>query len=160
MNANHPQPSMLAAAREFVSNPACAKPLAALRMGLASVLILQALSLSGDLDLLYGEVGVVQWNVMDAPGEGRPGFVILGVCVAAALLMTTHLGSISPAARKSRHDIESIEGTRDYALRRINEGKILADYIQAGVLPDAGGRRRQLPQQGGTAAETIFGQPA
>ncbi len=75
-------------------------------------------------------------GLLETSGEGRHGFVALGIAAAAALLATTHLGSISPEAKRDRHHIESIERTRDYAIERVREGKILADYIQAGVLPE------------------------
>jgi hypothetical protein len=87
------------------------------------------------LPALYWLIAEGLRGLIDTPGAGRSGFVALGVAVAAALLMTTHLGSISPDARRNRHHIESIERTRDYALERAREGKILAKYIASGLLP-------------------------
>lgn len=64
------------AAVRFVSQPATAKPLAALRIGLCSVLLLQALSFAPDLQTLYGPLGMVQWEVLD-PVNG-PSAVVPG----------------------------------------------------------------------------------
>ena len=52
-------------ALEFLNKPATAKPLAALRIGTAAVLICQAFGLARDLALLYGSHGIVQWDVYD-----------------------------------------------------------------------------------------------
>ncbi len=49
----------------FVSAPASPAPLAVFRIGVASVLLFQALSLTQNLLDLYGARGVVQWQVMD-----------------------------------------------------------------------------------------------
>lgn len=49
----------------FVSAPASPAPLAVFRIGVASVLLFQALSLTQNLLDLYGARGVVQWEVMD-----------------------------------------------------------------------------------------------
>lgn len=49
----------------FAAAPASARPLAALRIGLAAVLLFQAFSLAGSLPALYGSRGVVQWSVME-----------------------------------------------------------------------------------------------
>ena len=43
------------------------------------------------------------------------------IAAAAALLVTTHLGSISPAAKADRYHIESIGRTRDYAAGRAEQ---------------------------------------
>lgn len=74
-------------------------------------------------------------DLIESTDTGRPVFLALGIAVAAALLVTTHLGSVSPAAKLARHHIEPIGGTRDYTLERMREGKILAGYIEAGLLP-------------------------
>ncbi len=73
--------------------------------------------------------------LLEAPGPARRGFSGLAIAAAAALLITTHLGSISPQARLDRHHIESIERTREYAADRARQGKILRSYVDAGVLP-------------------------
>jgi hypothetical protein len=49
----------------FVSAPASPAPLAVFRIGLASVLLFQALSIAQNLLDLYGSRGIVQWQVMD-----------------------------------------------------------------------------------------------
>jgi hypothetical protein len=46
--------------------PASPRPLAWLRSGLCLVLLLQALSLAGQLQDLYGSHGVVQWSVVES----------------------------------------------------------------------------------------------
>src|SRR5260221_10754299 len=51
----------------FVSAPASPAPLAIFRIGVAAVLLFQALSLTQNLLDLYGARGVVQWQVMDSP---------------------------------------------------------------------------------------------
>jgi hypothetical protein len=56
-------------AYQFAAAPSHPRPLAALRIGLSAVLLAQAFSLAGDLETLYGELGVVQWEVMD-PRDG------------------------------------------------------------------------------------------
>ncbi len=50
---------------DFFFAPASAAPLAAFRIGVALVLLLQALALSRNLLDLYGSRGIVQWQVMD-----------------------------------------------------------------------------------------------
>ena len=87
------------------------------------------------LPVLYWLVAEGIRDLIDTPTSGRSGFVILGAAVAAALLIATHLGSISPQAKQNRFDIESIDRTRDYALDRARQGRILAQYVDAGVLP-------------------------
>src|SRR5258707_5930387 len=54
----------------FVSAPASPAPLAVFRIGVAAVLLFQALSLTQNLLDLYGARGVVQWQVMDSTVEG------------------------------------------------------------------------------------------
>ena len=57
----------------FLSEPASPRPLAIMRIGLASVLLLQGLALSVHLLDLYGNHGVVQWIVTDpAVGQAVP----------------------------------------------------------------------------------------
>lgn len=58
---------------DFVSRPASPRPLAALRIGLAAVLLAQALALAGCLVELYGRHGLVQWCVDTVPNpRGLP----------------------------------------------------------------------------------------
>ncbi len=59
----------------------------------------------------------------------------VATAIAAMLVVTTHLGSVRPEARRSRHHIESIQGIRNYTASRIAEGKALRDLIARGVLP-------------------------
>ncbi len=61
------------AAVNFVSAPASPRPLAALRIGLAAVLLLQALAIGGKLTEIYGPQGIIQWQVADLLSpEGMP----------------------------------------------------------------------------------------
>jgi hypothetical protein len=55
------------ALKNLVSAPASARPLAVFRIGLAAVLLVQALLFAGNLLELYGSRGIVQWSVLD-PG--------------------------------------------------------------------------------------------
>jgi len=87
------------------------------------------------LPTLYWLISEGLRSLMEAPGGSRTSFIALGSAAAAALLITTHLGSISPAARLDRHHIESVQRTRDYAADRARQGLILRSYIEAGVLP-------------------------
>jgi len=65
--------SAAAAAIRFITRPASPAPLAALRIGLAAVLLFQGLALSYNWLDLYGSRGVVQWAVTDtAVGETVP----------------------------------------------------------------------------------------
>lgn len=69
---------LCAGAVRFVAAPASARPLAFLRIGLASLLLVQAFALSGSLHELYGNEGVVQWSVIEAgapDGVPRIGWV-------------------------------------------------------------------------------------
>ncbi|MFT5443747.1 MAG: arabinofuranosyltransferase, partial [Myxococcota bacterium] len=86
------------------------------------------------LPTLYWLIAEGLRSLLDSEPPGKPAFVVLGIAAAMALLATTHLGSISPAAKLDRHHIESIESTRDYANERARQGKILAGYIEAEVL--------------------------
>jgi len=63
-------------ALDVFTRPASAKPLAALRIGLAGVLLLQALALAGDFQQLYGPNGIVQR--MDFVGDGETGELFRG----------------------------------------------------------------------------------
>ena len=69
--------AMRNAAADFVARPASARPLAALRIGLAAVLLAQAVALSANLDDLYGSLGLAQRPVTEAmtpPGVPRLGW--------------------------------------------------------------------------------------
>jgi hypothetical protein len=55
--------SLASWAYEFVAAPASPRPLAAFRIGLAAVLLVQAWALTGSLVELYGDRGIVQWAV-------------------------------------------------------------------------------------------------
>lgn len=68
---------MIAAVREehrdFWMTPATPRPLAWFRIGLAAVLLVQALSMSGELNDLYGRHGVVDWSVVtEEAAAGMP----------------------------------------------------------------------------------------
>jgi hypothetical protein len=57
----------------FLAKPASARPLAALRIGLATLLLIQAFALSGNVLELYGNRGFVQWTVVEGgTPEGIP----------------------------------------------------------------------------------------
>jgi HTTM domain len=63
-----------AAAGEFVSRPASPRPLGVLRIGLCSVLLLQALAIAGVATDLFGRGGLMQWALGEAmlvPGVPR-----------------------------------------------------------------------------------------
>jgi hypothetical protein len=70
---------------EFFAAPASAGPLAALRVGLASVLLLQALALRGNLVELFGNLGLVQAPIIDSllhDGVVRASWVVAGLAPA------------------------------------------------------------------------------
>jgi hypothetical protein len=77
----------------WLTAPAGGRPLAALRIGLAAVLLGQAFEIAGSLHALYGEHGILQWVVNpynDPPGLPRLTWVVaalapLGVGAAAAV---------------------------------------------------------------------------
>lgn len=50
----------------FLSTPASARPLGVLRVGLAAILLLQALAIRGSVQELYGSLGVVQQPIIEA----------------------------------------------------------------------------------------------
>jgi hypothetical protein len=57
----------------FVSAPASAKPLAVLRIGLAGLLLVQALALGGVVTELYGPRGIIPWSIVhDQAVQGMP----------------------------------------------------------------------------------------
>ncbi|MBA3315054.1 MAG: HTTM domain-containing protein [Planctomycetaceae bacterium] len=60
---------VIARADRFFHEPASAAPLAAFRIGVASVLLVQALCLASDVAALYGPKANVRWDVMD-PADG------------------------------------------------------------------------------------------
>ena len=61
--------------------------------------------------------------------------LVVSVGLALTLWVSTYLGSGRPEARKTRHDIASIEEIRTYAERRAREGKFLRQLIEKGLLP-------------------------
>lgn len=61
--------------------------------------------------------------------------VIIALGISAALLATTHAGSIKER-KKLRYEIESLKGTKEYANRRVWTGKFLRLLIDQGLLPD------------------------
>jgi len=69
-------------------------------------------------------------------GTGRTRTIALASIVAAALLLTTHLGSWREGSGGVRHGVAGIEHIRDYAARRAASGKLLRKLIDAGELPD------------------------
>jgi len=89
----------------FVAAPASPRPLAALRIGLAAVLFLQAASVLGSVDELYGSRGIVQRPIADAavePGVPRASWVVealapLGLTESASLraLFSVYLASLA-----------------------------------------------------------------
>jgi hypothetical protein len=54
------------AAIDFIAAPALARPLAALRIGVSAVLLVQALAMAASVLDLFGPLGVVQWMLNDA----------------------------------------------------------------------------------------------
>ncbi|WP_437589321.1 HTTM domain-containing protein [Sorangium sp. So ce1000] len=65
----------------FAFAPASARPLAALRIGLASVLLMQAALIAPIVYELYGRLGIVQGQLLD--GDGASGFPRIGLLVNA-----------------------------------------------------------------------------
>ena len=57
----------------FFSKPASARPLAVLRIGVAGVLLIQALALAGHVQELFGRDAIVKWSAMRSP-DGRLGY--------------------------------------------------------------------------------------
>lgn len=57
----------------FFVKPASPRPLAVLRIGVAGVLLVQALALAGSVQDLFGRNAVVQWSAMRSP-DGRLGY--------------------------------------------------------------------------------------
>lgn len=82
--------------RDFFTAPASAQPLAALRIGVAAVLLVQALFVAGSVLDLFGPCGVVQWSLsetMTVPGLPRVRWLAetlapLGVTPAACVRAT------------------------------------------------------------------------
>lgn len=56
---------IVAPADRFFHEPASPAPLAAFRIGVAGVLLVQAICLAADVDALYGPTANVRWDVMD-----------------------------------------------------------------------------------------------
>lgn len=57
---------------DFWTAPASPRPLAWFRIGLAGVLLVQALEVVGNLNALYGRDGIINWSMADAPPPGVP----------------------------------------------------------------------------------------
>jgi hypothetical protein len=100
MNPRIEQPTRMARAKqrvlEFFTAPASPRPLATLRIGIAAVLLLQALSIAGSIHELFGDRAIVQWSTLrgDAAGMGyHP--LVPRVSDAAELLAPLE---VSPAA--------------------------------------------------------------
>jgi hypothetical protein len=53
----------------FMATPASPAPLAVLRMGVAGVMLLLTIMISGSILDLYGQHGIVEWSTLD-PGDG------------------------------------------------------------------------------------------
>jgi hypothetical protein len=92
-------PRLREAAINFVSDPASARPLAWLRIGLATVLLLQAVAIAKSLLDLYANLGVIQWSLGDfqvSPGVPRISWLVKALapwgvsdsaCVEAVFLL-------------------------------------------------------------------------
>lgn len=65
-----------AALSQFIAEPASPRPLAALRIGVSTVLLVQAFAIANHLHDLYGPTGVVQWAV--SSGISTPGVPHVG----------------------------------------------------------------------------------
>src|SRR5262249_12651489 len=84
---------LAARAEDFFGRPASPRPLAVLRIGLALVLLVQALAIGRSLPELYGEQGIVRWPITHAlapQGVPRVGWLAsalapLGVSADACL---------------------------------------------------------------------------
>jgi hypothetical protein len=68
--------------------------------------------------------------------ETRRVALVVAFGLSITLLVSTHLGSTRPEARKTRYDIASIEEIGAYAERRAREGRFLRQLIEKGLLPD------------------------
>ncbi|CAN98620.1 hypothetical protein sce8450 [Sorangium cellulosum So ce56] len=80
-NASGAAARLWGSVRRFALAPASARPLAALRIGLASVLLTQAALIAPIVDELYGRSGIVQGQLLD--GSGASGFPRIGHVVNA-----------------------------------------------------------------------------
>jgi arabinofuranosyltransferase len=91
------------------------------------------------LPILYVLVADGLYLVWSALPRRRPAQAALatGIAggVAAALLLSTYLGSIRPEAIRARDGIASIGVIESYAARRMYEGRYLRDLVDRGVLP-------------------------
>lgn len=54
----------------FITAPASPRPLAVMRICVASILLLQALSIAGSIQDLYGERAIVQWTTIPGMSQG------------------------------------------------------------------------------------------
>ncbi|WP_437713387.1 HTTM domain-containing protein [Sorangium sp. So ce448] len=80
-NAREAAARLWGSARRFAFAPASARPLAALRIGLASVLLVQAAQIAPIAAELYGRSGIIQGQLLD--GSGASGFPRIGHLVNA-----------------------------------------------------------------------------
>jgi arabinofuranosyltransferase len=77
--------------------------------------------------------------VFTAAVRGYPApqlFRAVAVLAAAALLWTTHHGSVNPVAKQYRHGIATLAGIERYAEGRAEQGKFIRERIDEGSLPD------------------------
>lgn len=78
MNPLQPPMTRIQRVQEAVSNfitaPASPRPLAVLRIAVASVLLLQAISIADSIQDLYGERAIVQWSTIPTIHDG-PGLI-------------------------------------------------------------------------------------
>ena len=88
--------------------------------------------------LYWGIAEGVRWIAALRPADvwQRAALQMVAVGLALALLGTTYTGSHNPDARHRRHYIEPVHRTRDYALRRSEEGKFLRELIDRGLLAE------------------------
>lgn len=89
----------------WLSRPASARPLAAWRIGLAAIILLQAWACSGSLFEIYGSNGIVGWDLSEhllQPGVPRVSWLVdalepLGVNESACIrgLFAVHMASLA-----------------------------------------------------------------
>jgi hypothetical protein len=88
------------------------------------------------LYLLIADGSILLWRVASRGSQPRRVAAAFGVvAVAAALVLTTLVGSRRPEAVRTRDSIASLGAINAYAERRIGEGRKLREAIDRGVLP-------------------------